>query len=115
MSQLPTRLCGESNETPNCIISEAIAPLLNTTQWGTPPLKIDPPIVYILAKVWSKSIHFFSYFCWLMTESICEHLECFVMLGTQSQVHKGQMSQICIGYNPVWRQLWAYNTREIIG
>ena len=22
---------------------------------------------------------------------------------------------ICIGYSPGWRQLWAYNTREIIG
>ena len=21
----------------------------------------------------------------------------------------------CIGYSPGWRQLWAYNTREIIG
>ena len=22
---------------------------------------------------------------------------------------------VCIGYSPGWRQLWAYNTREIIG
>ena len=22
---------------------------------------------------------------------------------------------ICIGYSPGWRQLWAYNTHEIIG
>ena len=22
---------------------------------------------------------------------------------------------VCVGYSPGWRQLWAYNTREIIG
>ena len=22
---------------------------------------------------------------------------------------------MCVGYSPGWRQLWAYNTREIIG
>ena len=26
-----------------------------------------------------------------------------------------EWQHICIGYSPGWRQLWAYNTRKIIG
>ena len=59
-----------------------------------------PPYSIFRPKCGWKAIECFSHFYGLITETNYEHLECFVMLETHSQVHRGQMSHIC-GISPL--------------
>ena len=52
----------------------------------------DKPIRERAAK---KTINVFSHFHGLIPDTNYKHLECFVMLGTHSKLHRGQMSHIC--------------------
>ena len=94
MSQLPTRLCGRSNW--NCKLHgrRGAQPLQTTINRGTSPLKF-PPYLLFTPKGSRKTINVFSHFHGLIPDTKYKHLECFVMLGTHSELRKGQMSHIC--------------------
>ena len=61
---------------------------------GHPPLKF-PPYSLLRAKGGRKTINFFSHFHGLIPDTIYEHLDWFVMIGTHSELRRGQMSHIC--------------------
>ena len=56
-----------------------------------------PTFVYLLfrPKGGLKAINDFSHFCGLIPDTHSKHLECFVKIGTHSELHRGQMSHIC--------------------
>ena len=93
MSQLPTRL--RDHRIPKLRGRRGgtapFEPLLNG---GTPPLK-SPPYSIFRTEDSRKTINVFSHFHGLIPDTNYKHLECFVMLGTQSELRRGQMSHIC--------------------
>ena len=72
---------GGVTETPNCM--SGCAPFESTLKGG-----------------WKPST-FFNNFHGVMPDNNCEHFECFVMLGTHSKLHRGQVSHICVISNNV--------------
>ena len=58
------------------------------------PLKFSPCSIF-RPKGSQKTIKCFSNFHGLIPDTSYKHLECFVRLGTHSQLRRGQMSHIC--------------------
>ena len=73
--------------------ARGLCPLQTPLMRGRPPLKF-PPCSIFRAKGGRKTINFLSHFHWLIPDTNYKYLECFVMLGTHSELHRGQMSHI---------------------
>ena len=70
-------------------------PLRTPLTGGHPPLKF-PQYLLFWPKGGRKTINFSSHFHGLVPHTNYKHLECFVMLGTLSELRRGQMSHICV-------------------
>ena len=112
---LPERV-GRVTETRICVGGEGAQPPLNPHQRGTPPLKSTPYSLFMPNGGW-KTVNFFSHFHGLVPDTNCNHLECFVMLGTHSQPRRGEMSHICdispLRVNPIICYRWWWQLGNI--
>ena len=88
----PPERIGRATETTICVGDEG--PPSNLHQWGTPPLKFFPYLLF-RPKGGRKSSNFFSHFHGLVPDINYKDLEGFVMLGTHSEPCRGETSHIC--------------------
>ena len=79
---------------PDCVGGEGAQPPSNPHQRGTHTLLKFPPCSLFRPKGGQKTINIFSHFHWLIPDANYKHLECIIMLGTHSKLHRGQMSHI---------------------
>ena len=87
----PPERVGGVTKTTNCVGGFPFEP---PSTGGHPPLQF-PPYSLFRPKGSRKTINLFSHFHGLVPDTNYKHLECFVMLGTHSEPHRGQMSHIC--------------------
>ena len=88
----PPDCVGRVTKSPNCV--GGCAPFEPPLMEGHLTLKF-PSYSLFRPKGGRKTINIFSHFHGLVPDTNYKHLECFVMLGTHSEPHRGQMSHIC--------------------